>query len=528
MHPALQIAIALALFSLLQPSALSLRRQQLGARNQTWLAFAKQRNVVALAAASLLAAGIAIALPQSAEPAFLIWLRGGIVALVLISYLPTRNLPYEKLPPPALEKILLAMLGIGFAARPEFGGLFLIAFHWHARRCSAKAFGAHSLTPVIPLLDAALMLFCIGAVGSFVELDDSAAMLAPIIPYAAHYAFSAWAKLTKGNIAGNYICNNPLGNFVLSSHERGWEFPFLIRFGHWLNRRRALANATIALVEIAGPLAFLWPSAWPFVFAFHFLLHVAIFACSGLCFWKLMGFNALLLALYAATDGRLFEADWITASACVVATLFAKLWLRPLALGWFDSGITHACRFFAETSDGETVALGNRFWYPYDIQAAQARFDFFIGRRNRANTIGTIERGKSTVFERMDFAKDVTPASLPDIIGYRDLLPGEQSKLDAFKAELRQRIADLERGAKLAWLERLQTYHIFSYIGQRRELPRSARIDAAFVECSDTFWHRGDRHCLRREIISLYKRAPSQARDARGLESPVATNGLKR
>lgn len=121
------------------------------------------------------------------------------------------------------------------------------------------------------------------------------------------------------------------------------------------------------------------------------LLHVGIFAASGICFWKWVLLNstlmACLIAMPAAARRDLFERRLFILSLVLIA--FSHTLFRPKALGWYDTPLSTVYRFEAVGESDQLYEVAPIDMAPYEFSFAQGRFHFLSEGRSLMETYGS-------------------------------------------------------------------------------------------------------------------------------------------
>ena len=158
---------------------------------------------------------------------------------------------------------------------------------------------------------------------------------------------------------------------MLGAHANAWlgylDADTIVRAAAVLERAtRPLMVMTLVLE--CGALVLLW-RRWSllafFVLATGF--HLAVFAMTGICFWKWVAADASLL-VFLLHRGRLqrlalFSPGRFALSVAIVAA--SPLWIRAENLTWFDTPLTYSLRFSGVDASGTAHELPPAFFRPY-------------------------------------------------------------------------------------------------------------------------------------------------------------------
>lgn len=116
--------------------------------------------------------------------------------------------------------------------------------------------------------------------------------------------------------------------------------------------------------------------------------HCAVFAISGILFWRWMLIEACLLYILLKYSEResfdiFYTSNFILS---VVLIIGASYWFKPVQLAWFDSKINYVYRFEGVGESGKTYDLSAQFFAPYEYQFTQAPFAF-LSREKQLNLV---------------------------------------------------------------------------------------------------------------------------------------------
>ncbi len=191
--------------------------------------------------------------------------------------------------------------------------------------------------------------------------------------------------------------HNDLSHLWMAAHLNGFighlSLRNALRVGATIHRLNLLLLVGTLVIEV-GFIALWWFRRSPMVLLpGAVLLHLAIFASSGIFFWKWVVLESLLLIavtmvgwrrIVDAVGGRL-AAIAMSAAMVVLASHYAM----PVQLAWFDSTVTYNFEVYAVTPKGR-VHIARHFFAPHDIEFSQDRFDFLSKRPTLAGTFATV------------------------------------------------------------------------------------------------------------------------------------------
>jgi hypothetical protein len=139
------------------------------------------------------------------------------------------------------------------------------------------------------------------------------------------------------------------------------------------------------------------------------VLHAGIALASGIVFWKwcipcgaMMG---VLASLDTATLNHVFTTEHLALS--ILGAGLSPWWLRPVELGWEDTGLNSFFRIEAVGTSGALYEIGRNFLAPYDIFFCQSRLFFLTDRPALLGTLGAQTR-RAPEFRNLATAIDRT------------------------------------------------------------------------------------------------------------------------
>ena len=190
-----------------------------------------------------------------------------------------------------------------------------------------------------------------------------------------------------GKVAMGWLGLNELFVLIGHTYTRGWlcfvDEPAIAGIGKLLRTLNTTALWTTVLVELSGVLFFLHRRFAYGVISAWIGLHLAIFASSGILFWKWIvvdvALGLLLLRLHRSEHHRLFGLrPW---SVSVLLVSFAPLYFQPIMLVWFDTRYDVSYHLEAVGESGTIYQVEPAFMAPYDILFNQTRFWFLSPER---------------------------------------------------------------------------------------------------------------------------------------------------
>jgi hypothetical protein len=288
----------------------------------------------------------------------------------------------------AVDRLLLIAAVPLIAWRPVVTPVFLAALLPVIWQFTVPIGGFSWAVPILPLRG--LFLFCalgvLRTVTTRIRTTDFLFVLLCMI--AANYWASGVAKLRL-----DWIAIDRIGFLLPSTYANGW-LGFLSpeRIATLTGSLLSLnvpAKIVTLLIE-CGALLVLWRHATVRVVLLGgILLHLFIFAATGIGFWQWSLLNALVVLLFfgrIGTDLPLFTMPRFALSLVLIG--FSGLWFRPVRLAWLDARATYTYRLEATGAGGATYALPPAFFAPYDYQFTLSAFRYLVDDKRLPITWG--------------------------------------------------------------------------------------------------------------------------------------------
>jgi len=183
------------------------------------------------------------------------------------------------------------------------------------------------------------------------------------------------------------------------TYTRGWlcflDEPTILGIGKLLRTLNTPVLWTTVLVELSGIVFFFHRRLSYAVITAWIALHLAIFASSGILFWKWIGVDvALGLVLWRLRRSELHHhlfglRPWALSGLLVS---LAPLYFQPTMLAWFDTRYDISYQLEAVGESGKTYQVEPAFMAPYDILFNQTRFWFLSPERFLVRDYGATHR----------------------------------------------------------------------------------------------------------------------------------------
>jgi hypothetical protein len=221
------------------------------------------------------------------------------------------------------------------------------------------------------------------------------------------YFDAAVAKCSVGDSIASWLLENRLGNLFVSSYVFGWLSwigeSTILRWAFHIPGLDAGGRAYTLLIEFLGIAILIFGRRCALlILAGCILLHVAIFASSGILFWIWIVADGMLLVVLwrIKPDAELFAWRWRLASLWIIAS--GVLNPFPLKFGWYDSRVADQFSVHGENSTGESRRIHPHEFAPYDMTFGFGRFGMLTPSKTLVGTYGTTH--DVTLFRQLETA----------------------------------------------------------------------------------------------------------------------------
>lgn len=286
----------------------------------------------------------------------------GITTWALTTY--ARNLYVDQLH--LADRLLLLALWLAIAWRPLFALPYAIVAGAVAGQFTVPL-GFISWTEMGVLLHLPVLLIAFWAVRSATGSRRSDVF---VLAWCCLVAVTFWTS-GLGKLRIDWFGHPHVSLLMLGAYANGW-LAFLDAESV-VRAANALARATwpmmvLTLVLECGALVVLW-RRWSLL---GFLMleigfHVAVFAMTGICFWKWVAADAALFAYLMSRERlqrlALFTPGRFVLSLAVIVS--GPLWIRAENLTWLDTPLTYSLRFVGVDEAGATHPLVPAFFRPF-------------------------------------------------------------------------------------------------------------------------------------------------------------------
>jgi hypothetical protein len=226
---------------------------------------------------------------------------------------------------------------------------------------------------------------------------------------AVSYWASGLAKVWSG-----WLSRPHLNLLFVGAYANGWlgfvDPASIARVGRWMESFNLLLMIPALTGELAAILL-LWNRRTLVVFpAVWIVFHSAVFALTGIFFWKWMIVEAGLLVFLLGRQriDRLGIFTRTHFATSVVIILGSGLWMKPVALSWYDTPLTYAVKMDGLGPSGRTYALPDGLFQPYAQMFALGLFWYLSPNPQITGSQGvTMEPGLADTLYALRTPRDV-------------------------------------------------------------------------------------------------------------------------
>jgi hypothetical protein len=247
---------------------------------------------------------------------------------------------------------------------------------------------------------------------------------------AANYWASGWEKLRLG-----WLAIDRVGFLLPSTYANGWlgfaSPDTIATITKGLLTVNVPAKILTLLIECGAVLTLWRRVSVRFFLIGAILLHIFIFAVTGIGFWQWSLVNALVIVLFFGSrspDLQLFTRPRFAMSLVLIG--FSALWFRPVRLAWLDARATYTYRLEATSELGTTYALTPAFFAPYDYPFTLSAFRYLVDAKRLPVTWGATNPAVARALNEARTAQEVI--ALEDLSGRNDYDAGRSDDFDRF------------------------------------------------------------------------------------------------
>jgi len=323
---------------------------------------------------------------------------------------------------------------------------------------------------------------------------------------AANYFYTGLAKIFLSPHGYEWLTENNLADLFLNVHARGWmanaSAGTIHSIWNFLNNWHVPLQFIVLIIELSA-LLLLRSKKWSLlILAASFFMHLCIFYCGSMLFWKWMVIDAILIYLIAKNKTVVEELKYKTFfGTSVLIIVFAFVWLRPFMIGWYDTPANQYFTYEVEDKNGKVYQLTKNEMNPYHQWFQYDRFLFLLeGPHIPLSGFGYVHKYELFTELKKDSSGLQTNLIKDFGINYGDSVKIKQYK-EFIQTYFKNRNKILSEGTFLAHFR--APYHLFG--SSQGELYSNQSPVAKFrVIYNLTYNHEGEiRHLLRQTVDEI-------------------------
>jgi hypothetical protein len=287
------------------------------------------------------------------------------------------------------DRLILIALNIAILLRPGFIWPYLCALLLMASQ-SYYWLGEFSVTdkmlPLYLVMLFSMLVLAIPVVRRFSDGDaaprisSESLVVVTLAVMAGHYVIPALYKISIGPNLYEWVFSHDLHLHTATSYGRGWlnvlskdAYTNLIRF---VDRFEPLMLAITLAIELAF-FTIMWNRRWALVvLSAGAILHLGIFAFSGIFFWKWIFLEVILVVFVMRLPKSIFNRRNSIIVALVIVLMLAA-GHRPI-LAWFNIPISNNFVVKVIGASGQEYLIDDNFMSPFGIAFSFNRLYYLL------------------------------------------------------------------------------------------------------------------------------------------------------
>jgi hypothetical protein len=220
------------------------------------------------------------------------------------------------------------------------------------------------------LFDILLMFVSFRYVKAFIKEFKFSFVWLVLCIVASNYFYTGLAKIIMSPHGYEWLTENNLADLFLNVHVRGWmanaSESTINSIWNFLNSWHVPLQFLVLFTELSALFLLRSKKISLIILTVSFLMHLCIFFCGSMLFWKWMAIDALLIYLISKNKIVAEELKYRTLfGSSVVVIAFAFIWLRPYMIGWFDTPVNQYFTYEVVDKNGKVYQLTKNEMNPY-------------------------------------------------------------------------------------------------------------------------------------------------------------------
>jgi hypothetical protein len=200
----------------------------------------------------------------------------------------------------------------------------------------------------------------------------------------SNYFYSGVTKLIISPHGYEWLLQNNLADLFMNCHLRGW----LANAGEdtinsiwsFLNSFHVPLQLIVFLIEISALFLLRNRSLSIFILCTTFLMHLGIFCCGSMLFWKWMGIDLILIFILFNKKPETFFSQKKLFMASLLVIISSIIWLRPIMIGWYDTPLNQYFTYEVEDDKGTVYQFEKNEMNPYHQWFQYDRFLWLVDK----------------------------------------------------------------------------------------------------------------------------------------------------
>lgn len=280
------------------------------------------------------------------------------------------------------DRLVLILLTFGLLRFPLLAPLY-IAFAFVYRSQFNYPVAGFELYDKRLLFDILLMFVSFRYIKCFVRDFKLSFVWLVLCIVASNYFYTGLAKIIMSPHGYEWLTQNNLADLFLNVHLRGWmanvNEATITSIWIFLNDWHIPLQILVLITELSALFLLRSKKLSILILSASFLMHLCVFCCGSMLFWKWMAMDAILIYLISKNKIVVEELKYKTLFvSSVLIIVFAFIWLRPFMIGWFDTPANQYFTYEVEDSKGITYQLPKNEMNPYHQWFQYDHFTFLV------------------------------------------------------------------------------------------------------------------------------------------------------
>lgn len=250
---------------------------------------------------------------------------------------------------------------------------------------------------------------------------------------AANYFYAGICKIIMSPHGYEWLTQNNLADLFLNAHLRGWmantNESTIVSIWDFLDKFHIPLQGIVLVIELSAIFLLKSKRIGIVILSATFIMHLGIFCCGSMLFWKWMAIDLLLMYLilkYRVVVEELRFQKLFATSVVVISLAF--IWLRPIMIGWFDTPANQFFSYEVEDINGVTYQLSKNEMNPYH---QWFQYDHFLFLTNKP-TLPLTGFGYTHKYELFKAIKNSEPEQLSALFNKKGVSHYDKVKTEAY------------------------------------------------------------------------------------------------